>query len=448
MKSLFRFLSLGALAVTFTTAGAMSSFAQDVCADVDAKTAKYKEFTDNYKKEVSAEFKIALNAAKEYVEKYGNCPDDTPQITYFKGYIPDGEKRLVALVKYEENQRLKETTDPLYARFNAGLKAKNWDEVYASGKELLTIETDPTNLLDLTIVMGQIGLDEMTEKKNNKYNADTVQFAQSAIQKIEGGTPSKNYGVAVPGSNYTFLSKKFPDTKANALGWLNYIIGYIKFNGDKNEKDALPYLYKATQYNSGAKELPNIYQGIGSYFFKELEKLEEKRVAALKANNGVENDEAKATYALQKGYAERAFDGYAKAYNLVPADPKQKAYKDSLYETLKNIYLFRNNGKAEGLDPAIVSAKGKQLVNPTTEVTPIVEAPPTETATPTTDTTGTTKPTTTTAPAAATKPATNMKPAATTTTTKPATATTVPATKATATKTTAKKPAPKKKGTR
>ncbi len=440
MNKVFRFLGLGALAVTFTAVGATGTFAQDVCADseIPAKTAKYEEFTKNYAGATSGERKVALNAAKSYVEKYGSCPTDKDQIAYFNTYIPDAEKQLAIMVKDEAEEVLRKQKQPFYDRFNTGLKSKNWDEVYASGKELLKLETDPTNLLDLTIVMGQIGLDEMTEKKNNKYNADTVQYAQLAIQKIESGTASTNYGVAVPGSNYAFKTKKFPDSKANALGWLNYTIGYIKFNGDKNEKDALPYLYKATQYNSGVKDLPNIYQGIGSYFFGELEKLEAKRVAALKANNGVENEEAKATYALQKGYAERAFDAYAKSYNLVPSDPKQKPYKDGLYETLKNIYLFRNNGKKDGLDAAISSVKSKPLVNPTTEVTPIIETAPTPA--PTTNTTGTTKPETATTTPVTTKPAT-------TTAAKPATPAT-PAKTTTATKAPAKKPAPKKKGTR
>lgn len=446
MKSVFRFLGLGALAVTFASVGATNSFAQDACADIEAQQAKYAEFTKNYAGKTSAERKIALNAAKDYVEKYGACADAKQQIDYFKGYIPDAEKALAELVKFEEADFYNKKMAPLYERFNNALKAKNWDEVYAGGKAVLAEEKDPTIGLDIAIVLGQIGFDEMTEKKNNKYNADTVLYAQQAIQKIEGGTPSKNYGVAVPGSNYTFADKKYTDTKANALGWLNYIIGYIKFNGDKNEKDALPYLYKATTYNSGARDLPTSYQGIGSYFFKELAKLEEKRVALLKTNNNVDNDETKAIYALQKGYAERAFDAYSKAYNFVPADPKSKPYKDSLYEQLKNIYLFRYNGKQEGLDTAIASGKAKQLVNPSTEVTPIVETPATESAAPTTDTSSVTKPAATATPAkTATTPAANAKP--TSTTAKPA-ATEVKATSTAAAKTPAKKPAPKKKGTR
>lgn len=435
MKSVFRFLGVGALSIAFVAIGTTNSFAQDVCTDVEAQQAKYKEFTDNYQATTVAGRKLALNAAKEYVEKYGACPDAKTQVDYFKPYIPTAEEQIKVMQKAADDKAYSDMMKPLYARFNDALKAKNWDEVYAGGKEVLAKEKDPTTALDITIVLGQIGYDELSgAKKNSKYNADTVQYAQLAIQKIEGGTPTKNYGVGI--NNYSFINSKFSDTKANALGWLNYMIGYIKFYGDKNEKDALPFLFKSAQYNSGAKDLPDLYKGFGSYYFNELSVLEKKRVDLLKAKKNVDDAETQAIYALQKGYAERAFDGYARAYNLVPADAKFKPYKDSLFEQLKNIYLFRKNGKADGLDAAIAAAKAKPLVNPTTEVTPIVEAPPAETTAPTT--TGTTTPATTTP--ATTKPAvaTPAKPA----TTKPAASTT------TATKTPAKKPAPKKKGTR
>lgn len=443
MKSVFRFIGAGALAVAFTAIGATNSFAQDVCTNVEANQADYKVFTDNYPKTDIPGRKSALAAAKAYNEKYANCPDYKAQVDYLKSYIPAAEKTINEI---EEDI----AAQARYARFNNALKAKNWDELYPAGQAVLEKEKDPTTALDITIVLGQIGLDESSEKNNDKYNADTVRYAQEAIKKIESGVTSKSYGVAVPGSVYVFANKNFPDTKANALGWLNYIIGYIKYTREKNPKDALPYLYQATQIKSGAQQLPNIYQGIGSYYFDEMVKLEEKRQALLKTTNNVDNDETKAIFALQKGYADRSVDGYARAYNLVGADPKQKAYKDGLYARLKTAYEFRNNGKTDGIDAAISSVKSKPLVNPATEVTPVVEAAPTEPAT--TNTTGSTATAPATKPAAttpATKPAT--KPAVTPATKpvsgKTATEKTAPATTTTA-KAPVKKPAPKKKGTR
>ncbi len=75
MKSVFRFLGLGVLAATFTAAGAGDAFAQNVCDEVDAKQATYKKFTDNFDKAL-AQRKVAVEAAKEYIEKYGTCADD------------------------------------------------------------------------------------------------------------------------------------------------------------------------------------------------------------------------------------------------------------------------------------------------------------------------------------------------------------------------------------
>ena len=91
MKSVFRFLGLGVLAATFTAVGASDTFAQNVCDEAEAKQAVYKKFTDNFDKAIPQR-KIAVEAAKEYIEKYGACPDDKPQVDYLKNYIPTTEK--------------------------------------------------------------------------------------------------------------------------------------------------------------------------------------------------------------------------------------------------------------------------------------------------------------------------------------------------------------------
>lgn len=427
MKSIFRFLGLGALAVTFTAAGATNGYAQDACADVEAKQALYAKFTINFDKTIELR-KVALNAAKEYLEKYGSCPDDKQQVDYFKTYIPAAEKQIQDAAKAADDQAM-------YARFNNALKAKNWDEVYAGGKEVLGKVQDPTIQLDVSILLGSIGLDEAV-KNNDKYNADTVRYAQEAIQKIESGVTSTNYGVANQGSGIMFKNAKFPDGKNNALGWLNYTIGYIKYNREKNKKDGLPYLYKATQYNSATKNFPEIYATIGQSYLDEIARLETDRTEKLKAANNVDTDETKAIYALQKGYGERASDAFARAYKLIGATPAEKGLKDNVYSRLKLAYEIRN-GKADGLDAFISSVNTKPMPNPTTEVTPVVEVVPSTT---------TTSSDTSSAPAPAAIPVNNAKPEkaakAASTTAKASAAETKTA------KAPVKKVAPKKKGTR
>jgi len=422
MKSVFRFLGLGVLAATFTAAGAGDAFAQTACDDADAKQAIYKRFTDNFDKAV-AQRKLAVEAAKEYIEKYGSCADDKAQVDYLKGYIPPTEKLIVDTLAKAE-------MDALYNRFNTSLGAKNWDEVYASGKEVLAKEKDPKIQLDVAILLGSLGLDEAI-KNNDKYNADTVKYALEAIQKIESGATSDKYGAAYKGVGVEYKNAKFSDGKSNALGWLNYTIGYIKFVREKNRKDALPFLYKATQVTSAPKGFPFVYEAIGLYYLDEVLRLENERNAKL-GNPKTETDETKALYALQKGYADRAIDALGRAYKLV-TDPKEKVYKDSLYAKLKTTYEFRNNGKADGVDAYIAQLTAKPMPNPTTDVTPVVEAAPATT-------TSSANTSSMNAPAATVIPVSN------TTTAKPAATS-----KDTAVKTTAapaKKPAPKKKGTR
>lgn len=371
MKSVFRFLVVGAAAATFAVAGVNSAYAQDVCADVDAKKVVYEKFTTNYSGTMEQR-RTAVNAAKEYIEKYGSCADDAAQVDYFKKYLPAAEKQVDDFFKKKGEDEAKQA---MYARFNNALAAKNWDELYPAGKEVLAKESDAKIQLDVAILLGSLGLDEAI-KENDKYNADTVRYAQEAIQRIEGGATSDNYGVANKGVGIQYKNAKFSDGKSNALGWLNYTIGYIKYFRDKNKKDALPYLYKVTQYNSAPKAFPEVYAAIGQWYLDEINRLETDRNAKLQAASNADTDETKAIYALQKGYAERASDAFARAYKLVGATPAEKPQKDTFYARTKLAYEIRN-GKPDGMDAYIASVTAKPMPNPTTEVTPVVEAAPT-----------------------------------------------------------------------
>jgi hypothetical protein len=416
MKSVFRFLAVG----LFAAASAGATFAQDPCADIEGKQAIYKRFTDAFDKDIPTR-KNAVAAAKEYIEKYGACEDDKAQVDYLKNYIPPTEKA----IKDFEGEKVK---GALFTRFNTAMDAKNWDEVYASGKEIIAVEGDSQIGNEVTLVLGSIGLDE-SYKNNDKFNPDTVRYAQMAIDKIQSGKPFKTYGVATKNTNYSYVNKNFPDTKANALGWMNFTIGYIKYYRDKDKKGALPFLYTASQTNSFVKNKPEIYVAIGQHYLDEVVRLESQRSELFKASSNAETDETKALLALQKGYADRGFDAYARAYKLVGTTPAEKATRDSIYARLKAAYELRN-GNASGLDAYISSVTARPMPNPATEVTPILDTPA---AAPTTNSS-----TTTTTPAVTA--ATTVKPAASTvnptaTATKPAAAP-------------AKKPAPKKKGTR
>jgi len=445
MKAIYKNLALGIFLTVFAAVTAAPTLAQDVCKDVDANQALYKKYTDNYAGTLE-QVKTAIAAAEEYIQKYEACKDDkgvatfAEQVNYFKGALPERKDFVDKSVKAADGAKL-------YDRFNTAAKAKNVAEILASGKEVVA---KYPNDLDVIIIMASAAFDEVIAKPTvTTFNNDVITYSKSAIEKIEAGTKSES-------GKHGALSYQL-GTKDNALGVLNYSIAYTMLLDATRKKEAAPYFYKATQYNSNIKNNPFIYQAIGANYLDEIIVLDKKRTDIIKAAGDKDTPESLAVEAMQKGYAERAIDAYARAYKSAKGDPKaKKEYVDSLSTRLKELYPTRYTGKTlDNVDTYVASVTSKTLVDPTTTVTPVQEeVPPT---TPATTTPGTTAPANNTAPAttATPKPAatTTPKPATTTptkpvssTTAKPETTTDVNATATAKPKT--KKPAPKKKGTR
>ncbi|HMJ07961.1 MAG TPA: hypothetical protein VK468_03085, partial [Pyrinomonadaceae bacterium] len=209
MKTIFRFLSL---AIALTALGASAVFAQDACADVDGQTALYTKVTDNYRGKTVAEKQAAIDAGKQFLEKYGACEALKDQIDFVKPQIP----RLEGLVK---TQTYGEKMGPIFKRFDDGVKSQKYDDVYAAGKEVLAVEPDSLNQL---VPMGVIGLYQ-SYTKNYKYNDDTIRYAQQALALLKSGKelPKKNdKGIPVAGVyGLTF-------TREDAISEMTYAIGY------------------------------------------------------------------------------------------------------------------------------------------------------------------------------------------------------------------------------
>lgn len=377
MKNVFKFLMIGAVAA----GTALTGFAQDPAAD---QQAVYQKFLDNRKcvEPVNLDkCRVAIAAGDEYLQKYGADEANKAIVDYLN-------KQLPPLKKFVE-------TTAVSQRFNAAVPAKNWDEAFASGKELLA--QNPDNI-DVMLILASIGFDNaIAAPPIDKYNADTVNLAKTAIQKLNEGKPSLtgNYGAFV----YNYKTPEFADGKNNALGVMNYTVGYIMFNRLNQKKEALPYLYKATQANSATKSLPEIYRLIGSYYLDEYNKIVADRKAKIDANNGEETDETKASLGLQYAYAERAIDAYARAYKV--GAKESEAYKKSLTNIARQVYNARF-GNETGADAYIAAAPNKPFVDPATDVTPVVV----ETTTPAVGTPATTGTPAATNPAMTAKPAT------------------------------------------
>ena len=295
----------------------------------------------------------------------------------------------------------------------------------------LTTEIVKGQKLDIAIGLGVIGFDRAAVDKNDTFNNDALTYLKSAVQQLEAGQPADTttFGKAV---GYPL------ENKDNALGLLNYYIGYIMYFRQKKEEEALPYFYKATQYNSAAKNFPAVYEKIGLKFYNRLAELDPKRLALIEAApDKQDTDETKAMLAEEKGVADRGLEAYAKAIKAAQADTKiSQAYKDTLKANFEQLYKFRF-GNTDGMDAYLNTAAEKSLTSPTTPVKPVVE----EDKTGDTTTTTTTTPTTPSTKPAATQMTTKTTETKTTTPMANGTKTTV---KTTTTKTEEKPATPKK----
>ena len=367
MKNIFKGLVFGSLLAALTVVTAVPAFAQQSCNDdADTRAAVYAKFTNNYKSDDVAKLQIAIDGAKEYIQKYASCDGEDPAIpNYLKKNYPKLEEKAAAITAaIKENDKSK----ALYGRFNKAVEGNvNVGEAFAAGKNILAEKPDS---LDLILVLASIGFDEAAKTPpNNTYNNQAVDYAQSAIKMIESGTKSVtgDYGAY----KWIYKNDDYADGKSNALGWMNYTIGYIMFVRQGKEEAALPYLYEATKYNSGVKENPFIYQTLGKFYLDKTKKLAEQYTAEVEANDQEETPEAKRLFGLQKAYADRAVDAYSRAYTYAKAGT-DKAYADGLYTTVKGLYTFRNDGKEEGLDGYIAGVASRPMPDPTSDVQPII----------------------------------------------------------------------------
>ena len=373
----------------------------------------------------------AIASGKEFLEKCGKTADLEAQIKYVTNQV----------TKFEETRKQKDLEENLYKPFNASVPAKDWDKAFSLGKQVIALNPD---FVDVMLVLASIGFDNSTATPPvDKFNGDAINMAKMAIQKMEENKPSTtgDYGAFT----YRYKTPTCADGKVNATGWMNFTIGSITYYRLKNLKDSLPYLYKASQVGCETKNFPDIYRMIGAWYLEEAIKINTKRLEAIKAAADQDTDETKAMLALQKGYADRSIDAYARAYKLAtsPGIKTTEDYKKALYTKMNELYTFRYD-KTDGIDAYIANVNSKPFPDPASAITPVVEEPttattPTSLVMPSSETNNTNA-------VAETRPRT--APEKTVVASTPAAATETTAKTVIAKKAPAKKPVTKKKGTR
>src|SRR5262245_47315191 len=127
MKTIFRFANVGLMAAVIAL-GAMAASAQNPCEDAAGQTTAGDNVRELFKDKSIAGREKFVEAGKAFKEKYGSCEPSKELADWLTGQIPKTEDAI-------KKMKVEAAEGALVARFDGALKAKNWDEVYAAGKE-------------------------------------------------------------------------------------------------------------------------------------------------------------------------------------------------------------------------------------------------------------------------------------------------------------------------
>ncbi len=379
---------LGLMMVVLTAVSVSTVMAQKTPEEIQVeKTALYNKFLATYKVDTIAGQQSAIDIAKEYIATYKE-PVDKQLVDYFKGAIPDLETRIVELKKKNSDVANAKAREARFNNFNSSItdgisKAKtpeNLDKFFAAGEEVVQNEKD---FLDVAIVLAAVGSQIPKENNNAKYKALTEKYAKRTISELDANRTG-------------FLKDKKGDLQYGALDWaygskdntlavMNIILGDLQAKND-NLDASIPYYYKALQTENGKKRW-DIYNIIALWYRGKAIQIGKERLAL---DFDVEENVAigKQKLAMEKGYADRAIDAFARAYKLASADKDVTAErKQSIYKDLKELVGFRYDQPADverktdkSINDYVAAVTKNPLPNPAAEVAPITvkEDPPTD----------------------------------------------------------------------
>ena len=355
MKKLLRVLVPAVFVMAFCNFSGGSIFAQ---ATIEECESIYKGLLDNRTSPEIEKLRGALSSANEYLKRCKDLPDQEKVKTYVTNQVP----------KLEERIKVREI-EILEARFNAALKAKNADDTIARAKELIALERPYS--LDLMLDIASVGFDSASANPPvDKYNTDGIANARMVLQKMTEGKSSGNsdkYGFYAE-----YKTEKCPDGRTNAIGWMNYTIGFITYVRLKQPKEAIPYLYKATQAGCETKGFAEPYRLIGAWYLDGVVKQNASYAEKTKALGDTNSDETLAILAMAKGYADRAIDAYARAYQMAMASKTaSQPYKDALLKKIKDVFEFRYDGDLSKVDNYLANVGSTPFIDPATPVSAV-----------------------------------------------------------------------------
>lgn len=279
----------------------------------------YATFLELKRVPVAEKQKLAYEAGKEYLRRYGGDSSD-PDVKAVRKFVGEYER---VMGEFD---------------IDTASGAKNHAKTFEIGRAL--IQKEPENFYFLS-VMAEAGY-ENSIAGNASLNAETVGYAKRAIRllneaKVTKADPFKSIGVAT--------------------GFLNYAVGNLL--KDQSPVEAAEAFLKAVQSDSPYRTEPLAYHRLGAAILKgEFARLSAEYNEKYGAKQS--SPQQKAMFDQINHVVERAIDAYARAVAL-STSPQQQEAKNKILVQLTALYKNFHGDSEAGLDELIASILSKPL---------------------------------------------------------------------------------------
>ncbi|HEX8149628.1 MAG TPA: hypothetical protein VF591_20790 [Pyrinomonadaceae bacterium] len=383
MKNVIRLLVFAALVTVF----ALPSYAQDAAAaqtpaagpcttEAEAKGALYQKFLASYKGTPEQQ-KAAAETGREYLGKYGTCPDEA-------------DKKVAAFIQNWVNKYDAAAADFIWKK----AVNENPAEAFRLGRERTAKNPDDlTTYLQLVVA----GL-KSAQGGNKSLYAETANAARKALQLIEQG---KTSDIWLP-----------YNSQQEAAPGLHYHLGYLTLENAPGE--AATHLVKAAQSTSTYSKEPSTYDFLAlAYYKNEFTPLAAEYKSKCEGKDAT--PECDALFNKINAVTHRIVDAYARSVALSPANDAKA--KEDRRSKLSTFYKQLHEGSETGMNELVAGILAKPVMLPGQEPQPPASATSTAAGangtggaatTPATPAAGTTPPA---KPAATPTPATKPAPA-------------------------------------
>lgn len=332
------------------TATAAAPSAQDAA----AKTNLYNKWLENRKGPEAAKQKVAYDAGKEYLTKYG--ADNDEYVAAVKKWV---DKYEAAAATFERQKKCDEA-------IKQAEPTKNYAAVFASCKEIVAAEPENAAVL---LTLSNVGFLNATRKKEEVDKSllpDAITYTRRLAEFVEAGK--------VTPENFKFINPAAAD-KDTALAWLNYRLGFL--TKDTSPDEAVNHFLKVAQGATAAKSDPNLYYYLAqAYLNGEYKKLSDDYKARFEGKEAT--DESRIASAKLEQVLDRIQDAYARAVALsTKTDAATVAFRDQVKGLLTELYKQRHEGSDAGLQEFIAASATRRMPLPSDPLPTPTPAPST-----------------------------------------------------------------------